>query len=339
MDALTQAVQKLIVKEDLTETEAQEAIGVVMRGQASETQLAALLTAWRAKGFVVDELVGAARTMRGYALRVSVRPGVLVDTCGTGGDDLGTFNISTVAAFVVAGAGIRVAKHGNRAVTSSCGSADLLTELGVTVDVEPEVVSRCINEVGIGFMFAPRFHPAMKHAAPVRKALGFKTIFNFLGPLTNPAGVKYQLVGVSDPNLLETVAETLKRLGSRRVLVVCGEGGMDEVSLSGPTQVVELDGGELKAYSVSPEQFGLTPAPIEKLQGGSVAVSAGMAEEILQGKGGPPRDAVLLNAGAALHVSGSASDIPTGISMAKEALKSGRALEKLEKLKAATQSK
>lgn len=316
-----------------SEREAESVIGLLMRGEAADGEVAELLTAWKDKGVTVDELVGAARAMRGVAAPIRVKPGIVADTCGTGGDGLDTFNISTVAAFLVAGAGVRVAKHGNRGATSRCGSADLLTAMGVNVDPGPEVVARCIDEIGLGFLFAPRFHPAMKHVAPVRKSLGFRTIFNLLGPLTNPAGATHQLVGVSAPDLQELMAQALGRLGVRRALVVHGAPGLDEVSTVGETRVVEVTGGKTSSSTLAPESFGLPRAPLAALRGGDPAACAQIAHGILDGAPGPYRDAAVLNAGCALYAAEAAPDVAGGVTLAQQTLDSGRADEVFQHLK------
>jgi len=326
-------VSKLIDQRDLSQGDAQAVIGALMRGEATHEQSAALLAAWRDKGVTADELTGAALAMRASSTKITVPPGILVDTCGTGGDGLGTFNISTVAALLVAGAGARVAKHGNRGVTSGCGSADVLMALGVKVDVEPDVVSRCLDAVGFGFLYAPRFHPAMRHVAPVRQQLGFRTIFNLLGPLTNPAGATHQVVGVADARLADVMGRVLQRLGTRHALVVHGDDGLDEVSTTGPTHVVEIAHGRMASYTITPEQFGFSRTSLDRLRGGDPATCARIAREVLEGMPGPSRDAALLNAGCALYVAEAAADIDGGVAMARRALDSGRALTTLETLK------
>lgn len=330
---LSSAIDQLKARRPLAEREAESVIGVLMRGEAAAEAVAELLTAWNDKGVTVDELVGAARAMRAVAAPCPVRPGPILDTCGTGGDGLDTFNISTVAALIAAAAGARVAKHGNRGATSKCGSADLLSALGVNIDPGPEVVARCVDEIGFGFLFAPRFHPAMKHVAPVRKSLGFRTIFNLLGPLTNPAGATHQLVGVSAPELQELMAQALARLGVTRALVVHGEPGLDEASTVGVTRMIEVTGGNTTSYTVTPEAFGLARASLEALRGGGPEACAGIARDILSEQAGPYRDAALLNAGCALYAGELAADIANGIAMARQALDSGRADEIFQHLK------
>ena len=323
---------------DLTESEAAESISAIMEAKASQEQVKEFLLALRVKGEALSEVVGAARAMRRHAVPLDVHvKGMLVDTCGTGGDNLKTANISTLAALVVAGVGVAVAKHGNRSVTSACGSADLLEALGVKIDVPPDVVKRCIEEAGFGFLFAPQFHPAMKAVAPIRKALGVPTIFNLLGPLTNPAGVRHHLVGVADETKLELYAQALEALGSERALAVHGADGQDEISTAGPTDVAELqvEGTQARIvhYQVKPEQFGIRPASLQDLRAGSPAENAAIAQEVLAGTPGPVRDAVLLNAAAALYVAGAAADIAAGLVMAAESVDQGKARGVLERVR------
>jgi len=306
----------------------------IMAGNASEAQTAAVLVALRTKGETVDELVGLARTMRALATPVRVGPELqhaLIDTAGTGGGRP-TFNVSTTAALIAAGAGCTVAKHGNRSATGLSGSADLLEALGVRIDLGPEAVARCIAEVGFGFMFAPAHHGATRWVVPVRKELGVRTIFNFLGPLTNPAGATRQLIGVSDPGFLETIAGALARLGARKALVVSSADGLDEMSTSGSTQVVEVDGPQLRRYTVDPETVGLGRAAPDDVAGGTPEANAAIARRILAGEPGPPRDLAVLNAGAAIYVAGRADTLEAGVRQAERALDSGRAAQALESL-------
>jgi len=306
----------------------------IMAGNASEAQTAAVLVALRTKGETVDELVGLARTMRALATPVRVGPELqhaLIDTAGTGGGRP-TFNVSTTAALIAAGAGCTVAKHGNRSATGLSGSADLLEALGVRIDLGPEAVARCIAEVGFGFMFAPAHHGATRWVVPVRKELGVRTIFNFLGPLTNPAGATRQLIGVSDPGFLETIAGALARLGARKALVVSSADGLDEMSTSGSTQVVEVDGPRLRRYTVDPETVGLARAAPDDVAGGTPEANAAIARRILAGEPGPPRDLAVLNAGAAIYVAGRADTLEAGVRQAERALDSGRAAQALESL-------
>ena len=333
-------IAKVQAGSDLSEREAQEAITEIVEKRASPEETKALLLALRAKGEALSEVVGAVRAMRAHAARIQTPWPVLVDTCGTGGDGLRTFNVSTCAALVAAAAGVPVAKHGNRSITSACGSADLLEALGVRIDAEPPVVERCLKETGFGFLFAPSFHPAMKAVAPIRKELGVPTIFNLLGPLTNPAGVRHQVVGVADAGKMDLYAQALRLLGAVRVLVVHGADGQDEISTTGPTEVVELnvrqDPERTARYTLEPEAFGIRRARLEDLRGGSAAENAEIARKILQGEAGPVRDAVLLNAAAALYVAGAGGDLGGGLALAREALDRGKAWVLLEKVKKIT---
>jgi len=318
-------LRKLGSGQDLTIEEAEQATGYIMSGQATPAQVAGFLTALHLKGETTEEITGCARAMRRAATRVEPKARPLVDTCGTGGDGLGTFNISTAAAFVVAGAGVPVAKHGNRAASSRSGSADVLEALGVNINAPPHVVARCIDEAGIGFLFAPVFHPAMKHAAGPRRELGFRTVFNILGPLSNPAGAERQVVGVYDRSLTERLARVLGLLGTERALVVHGAGGMDEVSTLGPTVISELGGGKVITYEIAPEDVGLARGRLDDLLGGTPEDNARMVEEVLAGVPGPRRDIVLLNAAAGLVAGGRARSLREGIDLAAESIDSGRA--------------
>ena len=314
----------------LSEDEAAGVMRDIMSGEATPAQIGAFLVALRLKGETVDEVTGMARVMREHALAVPAAGlSGLVDTCGTGGDASGTFNVSTAAAFVVAGAGGRVAKHGNRAMTSACGSADVLEALGAKIDLDPEQVARCIREVGIGFMFAQSFHPAMKHVAGPRREIGVRTVFNVLGPLTNPAGADHQLLGVARPELAPLLAEALGRLGARHALVVHGHGGLDELSLSGASTVHELRAGVVSEYTVSPEDVGLAEAPNDAVRGGSPEENAGVLRDVLDGEPGPLRDITLLNAAAALVAADLAADLKAGVAMAARAVDFGAARDKL----------
>ncbi len=340
VDSFQSLLAKVQAGTGLAEAESEAVLGALMRGEVSETQMADLLTAWRDKGVTVDELTGAARAMRSLSVKITVSVGSLLDTCGTGGDGLDTFNISTVAALIVAGAGVPVAKHGNRGSTSRCGSADLLEELEVRIDADPAIVKRCIEEVGIGFLFAPKFHPAMKNVAPVRKRLGFRTIFNFLGPLTNPVNVTHQIIGVSDSEMVDVIANALSRLScNKRFLIAHGvKEHMDEVSTVGPTRIVEFnEGGKVFSKEITPEGFGIQRAVLEKLQGRDRESCARIALEILEGKHSAYRDATILNAGFALYLTMPVTDfesaVKTAISRAEESVDSGRALKKLNALR------
>ncbi|RKY58156.1 MAG: anthranilate phosphoribosyltransferase, partial [Candidatus Latescibacterota bacterium] len=315
----------------LSEAESRAVMEEIMEGRATDAQIAAFLVALRMKGETVGELVGAAKVMREKATKVPI--GVdAVDTCGTGGDGAGTFNISTVAAFVVAGAGVPVAKHGNRSVSSRCGSADLLEALGVRLDLPPEGMARCVEEVGIGFLFAPLLHRAMKHAIGPRREIGIRTLFNLLGPITNPAGVRRQVLGVYSTDRVEQMAEVLKGLGAKRALVVHGD-GMDEATLCGPTLVGELKDGEVHIYQVVPEDFGFRRAEPRELSGGDASTNAEIAERVLKGERGPKRNVVVLNAGAAIWIGGKASSWKEGVQMAQEAIEGGMAWSKVEELR------
>ncbi len=326
------AIAALVSGRSLTSVDAATAMWEVMEGAATPAQIAAFITALRMKGETADELAGFAGAMLSHAVRID--PGAELDTCGTGGDGSRSFNISTAAALVCAGAGVRVAKHGNRAMSSNCGSADVLEALGVRIDMEPSMVEQCIREVGIGFMFAPKFHPAMKHAAGPRREIGVRTVFNILGPLCNPAGARSQLLGVADDGLVSTMADVLVRLGIRRAMVVHGEDGLDELTLAGETTVCEISNGHVDWYTVAPEDLGLQRAGGERLYGGTAAENASLLKAVLSGERGPRRDVVILNAGAALAVSGAAVDLAHGVRLAEEVIDSGRAMSRLEALAA-----
>ena len=325
------AIEALLSGHSLSMEEATAVMREIMEGEATPAQLGAFLTALRAKGETAQEIAGMASVMREMALRVEV-DGMLVDTAGTGGDGKGSFNISTAAAFVGAASGLRVAKHGNRAASGSCGSADILEALGVKIDLGPEGVKQCIEEVGIGFMFAPAYHPAMRYAAPVRRELGIRTVFNILGPLTNPAGAQCQLVGVADAGLGDKMAEVLKLLGSHHSLVAYGEDGLDEFTLGGKTQVWQVHDGIVRSYSVSPEELDLPRVSLEAIKGGSRDDNALILRRLFQGEVGPIRDVVLINSAAVLVIGGKAEDLRDGIGLARDAIDSGEALQKVEAL-------
>jgi len=329
---IKEAIAKTVERKNLTEDEMVSVMREIMEGEATPAQIAAFITALRMKGETVDEITGAARVMREKALKVKTRASVVVDTCGTGGDESFTFNISTAAAFVAAGAGLTVAKHGNRSISSKSGSADVLKSLGVNIEAEVQRVEECLDNIGIGFLFAPMMHGAMKHAAPVRREIGIRTIFNILGPLTNPAGAQYQVLGVYRSELTEVLANVLKNLGSTRAFVVSGNDGLDEMTLTSETKVSELKDGKVNTYSIKPEEFGMTRCKLFELQGGEPDDNARIISAILKGDKGPKRDVVVLNAAAAIVASGMAKDIKEGIKLAEEAIDSGKALEKLEKL-------
>jgi|DewCreStandDraft_5_1066085.scaffolds.fasta_scaffold00136_66 anthranilate phosphoribosyltransferase len=330
---IREAIEKVVRRISLSREEARAAMGEIMDGQATPAQIASLVTALRMKGETVEEIVGFAQAMRERAVRISPRVDHLLDTCGTGGDRLNTFNISTVTAFVVAGAGIPVAKHGNRSVSSRCGSADLLEALQVPLDADPAAVERCIEEEHIGFLFAPRFHLAMKHALAPRKEIGIRTVFNILGPLTNPAGAQYQILGVADPSLVEVMAACLLELGVRRAMVVHGLDGMDELSICAPTQVAEVDQGAIRTYTLDPDGVGLSRSDLAAISGGTLEENARIALSVLQGEQGPRRDAVVLNAAAGLYVSGHVGDLREGIALACKSIDSGAALDRLVALR------
>lgn len=329
---IREAIEKLVNRVSLSESETIEVMNQIMTGEATALQVASFLTALRMKGETVEEITGAARVMREKAHRVNVGSPVVLDTCGTGGDQKGTFNISTTCAFVVAAAGVKVAKHGNRSVSSQSGSADVLAALGVKVDAPRERVETCIAEIGIGFLFAPLLHEAMKYAVQPRRDIGIRTIFNLLGPLTNPAMANYQLIGLYSGELVGAIAHVLKNLGSIRAMVVHGLEGLDEISLCGPTRVAELRDGEVREYSIEPEQLGLKRCALADLHGGSPDRSAAIVREVLQGNKGPARDIVLLNSGAAIYVSGCADSVQRGMVVAAECIDSGSARAKLDQL-------
>jgi anthranilate phosphoribosyltransferase len=325
---LTEAIDRLASGHDLAADEAARVLREIMDGGASEAETAAFLIALRTKGETVDEIAGLAATMRALALPVEAGDDLL-DTAGTGGGRP-TFNVSTTAALIAAGAGCRVAKHGNRSATSQCGSADVLEALGARIDLEPDGVARCIDAVGFGFMFAPKHHAATRHVVPVRRALGVRTIFNFLGPLTNPAGATHQVIGLSDGGKLETIAAALAQLGSARALVVSSADGLDEFSVSGTTRVVELKGGRLSSYDVSPEQAGIEPQRDGAVGAGTPAENASVLRGVLEGGPGTERELAVLNAAAAIYVAGRADSIAAGAERARESIDSGAALRVLD---------
>ncbi len=342
---IKQAIAKVVLRQDLNEEEMVGVMNQIMGGEATPAQIGSFITGLRMKGETVEEITGAVRVMREKATPIAsgidVGQGdVLVDTCGTGGDGSGTFNVSTTTAFVVAGAGLPVAKHGNRSISSHCGSADVLEAAGVSLDLSPEEVGQCIQEIGIGFLFAPALHGAMKHAIGPRRELGIRTIFNILGPLTNPAGANVQILGVFDRELIEPLAQVLGKLGSKRALVVHGEGNLDELTVTGITHVADLHNGQVTTYSVSPEDLGLSLASLDDLRGGTTAEeSASQLRAVLGGEKGAKRDMVLLNSGAALMAAGLCDDLKAGIARAAEVIDSGRALEKLDLLVAFSSTK
>jgi anthranilate phosphoribosyltransferase len=323
-------LHKLLAGESLSEGESAAVMEEVMEGAATPAQIAGFLVALRAKGETTEEIVGLVRTMRSFAARVEVGSEVL-DTCGTGGDRAGTFNVSTAAAIVCAGAGAKVAKHGNRAASSRCGSADVLEALGVVIDLPPEAVGDCIAAAGIGFCFAPLFHPAMRHAVGPRRELGVATAFNFLGPLTNPAGARRQALGISDRRMVDKMVAALGRLGSKHVIAFHGDSGLDELATSGPSEIVELKGGEISRYTLDPEDLGLERAPVEAISGGTADENAALLRGVIAGEAGPRRDVVVLNAAAGLVAAGLAPDIGKGLESAADAIDSGAARDALER--------
>ena len=326
---MIEAIAKLVRCESLSEDEAASAFEVIMRGDATPVQIAGFIVALRMKGETVDELTGFARTARAVATPIQV-DGALLDTCGTGGDGLATFNISTLSAIVAAACGARVAKHGNRAASSMCGSADVLEQLGVKIDLDPDGVARCIDGAGIGFLFAPIFHPSFRFAGVPRRELGVRTVFNVLGPLCNPAGARYQALGVADGSMAAKMADVLIRLGVERAIVFHAGDGMDELSVSSPSHVIEID-GERKEYELNPAELGLATAPVETMRGGGPEENARIARELLQGAKGPRRDVVLLNTAAALRAAGVAATWKEGLGTAAEAIDSGRAGDVLQR--------
>src|SRR5471032_2480273 len=334
---LREQLQRLMAGESLTRAQSAAAMDSMLDGAAPISQMAGLLVALRMKGETPDEIAGAAQAMRARAARVEVSQHRLIDTCGTGGDGSHTFNISTTAAFVAAAGGARVAKHGNRAVSSKCGSADVLAALGAQVELSPEAVAACIDECGIGFLFAPRHHAAMKHVAPVRKDLGMRTLFNLLGPLANPAGARRQLLGVYSAQLVPVLARTLAELGCDRAFVVHGAGGLDEISTSGASLMCEVRGSEVRQFEVTPEQLGLPREELSALRGGDAAENAELLRGVLRGEPGARRTAVVMNAGAALAAAGVSDEIVDGVRLAERAIDSVAALDRLDRFLAATQ--
>lgn len=333
---IKQAILTVVEGGALSTADAASAMHLIMTGAVTPAQIGALVTALRMRGETIDEIAGFASAMRAHALRVEVdhAKGPLVDTCGTGGDASGTFNISTTASFVIAGTGVRVAKHGNRSVTSKCGSADLLEGLGVVIELSPQSVARCVDECGIGFMYAPAFHPAMRFVGPTRREIGIRTVFNILGPLTNPAGARNQLIGVGHPDIARKLAGALARLGSDHAVLVHAEEGLDELGLAGPSHVTEYDSasGDIRSYEITPADFGLDHAPRGALVGGDVGENVRITLGILNGEAGPRRDATVLNAGAGIYAANGAQSIVEGVAMARVSIDSGEALRGLERL-------
>jgi anthranilate phosphoribosyltransferase len=329
---MKQYLQKVTGGENLTQAETAAAFDLIMTGEATPAQIAGLITALRMKGETVDEIAGGAASMRRHAVFIDCGGLPVVDTCGTGGDGRNTFNVSTTAAFVVAGAGVPVAKHGNRAVTSACGSADVLMALGVNLEIEPHQVEECVREAGIGFLYAPKLHPAMKFAMGPRRELGIRTIFNMLGPLTNPAGARGQIIGVFSPSLTEPFAQVLRLLGSRRAFIVHGQDGMDEITVTTTTRISELNDGTVKTYEFDPLRFIDEYADPALLQGGTPEVNAAITRSVLSGQRGPARDIVCLNAAAAIVAGGKAGSMTGGWEEAQRSIDSGSAMKALERL-------
>jgi anthranilate phosphoribosyltransferase len=329
---IKEAIKKAISKEDINQEDAYKVALDIMSGEATDAQIASLLTALRIKGETVDEITGFVKAMRDKVTKIKAPEEYLVDTCGTGGDNAGTFNISTISAIVAAGAGCKVAKHGNRCVSSNCGSADLLKELGVNIENPPEKIEKCIEEAGVGFLFAPLLHPAMKYAIGPRREMGVRTIFNILGPLTNPAGAKRQLLGVYSKELTTPIANVLANLDSIHCMIVHGEDGLDEITTTGKTFVSELKDGTVTEYTISPGDFGMTRRDPEDLKGGTPQNNAQIALNLLEGGTGGKREITILNSGAAIYVAGKAETLSEGIEKAKESIDSGEALKTLEKL-------
>ena len=329
---ITEGLKTVVEGNDLTEDQAKECMDAIMSGEATPAQIGAFLTGLRMKGETIEEITGCVRTMREKVLKVEIDAGDdAIDTCGTGGDKSGTINISTISAFVAAGAGVKVAKHGNRSVSSSCGSADLLESLGVNINLTPEQVAECIDKAGIGFMFAPGFHAAMKHAIGPRREMKIRTIFNVLGPLTNPAGVKRQLMGVFTQELVEPIAHVLKKLGSEEAMVVHGAGNLDEISITGSTSIARLSKGTVTTEEISPEDFGLKKASLEDIQGEDSETNKDITLGILAGDvQGPKRDVVVLNSAASLIVANKADTFEKGIALAQKSIDSGNAQQTLK---------
>ncbi len=330
---ILEATEKITQKIDLAQEEMELVMGEIMAGNVATSQVVSFLTALSAKGETIDEITAAARVMRSHAVKISTNKETILDTCGTGGDKKDTFNISTVVAFVVAGCGVTVAKHGNRSVSSCCGSADILEAAGVKINLSKEKIERCLDKIGIGFLFAPNMHPAMKHAMAARKEIGKRTIFNILGPLCNPAKATNQLIGVFSPELAPVLAQVAGNLGVKHALVVHGKDGLDEITTTDETMISEFIGGKVNSYEISPKDFGIKEAYPEDLQGGTVHDNVQIMLEVLNSKSGPARDIVILNASAALYAADRVRSIKDGISLANDSIDSGRALTKLAFLK------
>jgi len=337
---IKESISKIVGRSDLTREEMTACMNEIMTGEATQAQIGSFITAMRLKGETVEEITGAAMVMREKAVRIDIRVlasnisnDIAVDTCGTGGSGTNSFNISTASAFVVSGAGLKVAKHGNRGVSSQCGSADVIKALGVNIDISPEKVKECIQKIGIGFLFAPIFHGAMKYAIGPRREIGIRTIFNILGPLTNPANANCQVLGVYNGQLTEVMASVLKNLGTKRAFVVHGQDGLDEITITGKTKVSELKNGKVRTFSVAPKDFGVKSARLEDIKGGNVEENASIVREVLEGKEGPRQDIVLINASSALVAGEMARDFKQGVDIARESIRSGKARQKLEQLK------
>ena len=334
---IQEIIEKLAKNEDLSATQMQQAMEEIMTGRAQTKDIVSFLTALSNKGETVEELTAAVKVMRHHVAKINTKHKVILDTCGTGGDRKGTFNVSTIVAFVASGAGITVAKHGNRSVSSSCGSADILEALDININMSKEKIEKCLDEIGIAFLFAPNFHPAMKYAMPARKQIGKRTMFNILGPLSNPAGATHQLVGVFDAYWTGVLAEVFLRLGTQHALVVHGQDGLDEITTAAKTYVSEAHKGRVDNYEINPEDFGIQKSKLEDLLGADAASNAKILMDILNGKPGPKRDIVVLNAAAAIYAADKAGSIKEGIKFAAESIDSGKALKRLELLKGYSQ--
>src|SRR5712691_2066341 len=334
--SIREALGKLVLGQNLSRAEAQSAMRSLVEGDATPSQIAGFAVALRMKGETPEEIAGLAEVMRGAATRVDAGPNV-VDVVGTGGDGAGTCNISTVSALLVASAGGRVAKHGNRSVTSQCGAADFLEAIGVAIDLNPVGVARCVDETGFGFMFAPQYHPGMRHAGVPRREIGVRTVFNILGPITNPAGARRQLTGVAVAGLGETLARVLSLMGAEHAIVVHGQDGLDEISVSAPTFIHEARGGDVQSYTIEPEQFGMQRWSYDAVRGGTVEANVRLAAAVLEGVRGPSRDVVLLNTGAALYVAGVVDTIRDGIRRAADEIDSGRGRRKVDEVSITSQ--
>lgn len=333
---IQKAIKETIEQRDLAQQDAYEVAIEIMSGDTTDAQIAALLTALRMKGETADEITGFVQAMREKVTPVRCSSESIVDTCGTGGDGTGTFNISTISAFVAAGAGCKIAKHGNRSVSSKCGSADLLKALDINIEISPEQIAKCIDQIGFGFLFAPILHKAMKHAIGPRREMGVRTIFNILGPLTNPAGAKRQLLGVFNKELITPLTKVLQNLGSEHCMIVHSEDGLDEITTTGKTFVSELCNGSIKEYVIEPNEFNIQTTKIDDIKGGSIEDNVRIAIDVLNGEKGPKRDVVILNAGAAIYVGKRAKSLADGIECAKDSIDSGKALEKLNLLQEMT---